>query len=87
LLAALVPGSEGRLGFPAFYDRCSPAEIENALLENGFVVGAIETSYCQSDYFEFFFPLYAVSTAYELAVRSLGLRNLAAIVLVVARRP
>lgn len=42
--------------------------------------------YFQSPYYAFFFPLFALSALYELVVRALGLRNLAAYVVVVAER-
>lgn len=81
-----VPGSEGRLGFPAYYDRCYPAALRRLLERHGFAVEELRPDYYQSDYYDSFLPAYLLSAAYELAVRALRLENLAASLLVVARK-
>lgn len=86
LLHALVPGSKGRLGFPAHYDRTSASEIRRLLEEHGFTVRQLDVSYYQSPYFDFFVPLFVVSALYELLIRALGRENLAADVVVIAER-
>jgi hypothetical protein len=86
LLRALVPGSAGRLGFPAYYDRTSASEITRLLESHGFSVADLRVSYYQSPYFESVIPLFVLSALYELCIRALGLRNLAAYVVVVAER-
>lgn len=86
LLHSLFPWSRGVLGFPAYYDGCYPAELERRLEAHGFEVTDVRVDYYQSEYYSFFLPAYVVSAAYELAVRAAGARNLAAAVLVVARR-
>lgn len=87
LLKALIPGSSGRLGFPAYYDRCTDHGMRRLLEEEGFEVVGSRVSYYQSDYFEFALPVYLVSALYELVVSALRLRPLAATVVVVARKP
>jgi ubiquinone/menaquinone biosynthesis C-methylase UbiE len=87
LLRNLVPGSEGRLGFPARYEHCTASLMEDVLRRQGFEVERTEVSYYQSDYFGFLVPLYLLSVGYELVVRALGRRDLAAVVMVVGRKP
>jgi ribosomal protein S18 acetylase RimI-like enzyme len=58
------------------------------LLERaGFEVVEERVRYYQAEYFSWFVPLYLVNAAYELVVYRLGVRDLAAAVLVVARKP
>jgi 2-polyprenyl-6-hydroxyphenyl methylase/3-demethylubiquinone-9 3-methyltransferase len=87
LLRTLIPGSSGRLGFPAYYDNCTDHAMRRLLEEEGFEVVSSRVSYYQSDYFEFALPVYAISALYELVVSALRLRSLAATVVVVARKP
>lgn len=87
LLRNLVPGSDGRLGFPARYEHCTASQMEQVLRRQGFEVERTEVSYYQSDYFGFLVPLYLLSVGYELIVRALGRRELAAVVMVVGRKP
>jgi ubiquinone/menaquinone biosynthesis C-methylase UbiE len=87
LIHLLVPGSEGRLGFRAYYDRCSPAAVEPLLRESGFDNVALEVGYEQAFYFDFFLPLYVLAALYDAAVRRLHVRGLASLVLVSAQKP
>ena len=82
----ILPESKGICGFPAVYNECYFSAIRNLLLNNGFELVDVKPSYYQSQYFDFCFPLFAVSAGYEVLVKLLGLRNLAAYLLVVARR-
>ena len=86
LLRTLVPGSGGRLGFEAYYDRTYPAEVRRLLEEHGFSVSCVRVSYYQSPYLEFFVPFFLLSAVYELCIRALGVENLAAYVVVAAER-
>jgi ubiquinone/menaquinone biosynthesis C-methylase UbiE len=87
LLRALIPGSEELQGFPAYYDHCSASEMERLFVRSGFTIVRTEWSSYQSDYFGFFLPLYLLSLAYDTIVQRLGLRPLAATVLLIARKP
>ncbi|MGI8631532.1 MAG: class I SAM-dependent methyltransferase [Solirubrobacterales bacterium] len=87
ILHFAIPGSRGKLGFPAFYDRCYPSAMERVLVGNGLEVEAMHLGFHQRDYFDFAFPLFAVNSLYELIVFSLGLRDLCAVMLIVARKP
>lgn len=87
LVHFFVPGSKKILGFPAYYDRTYPAGMRRVLRDAGFDVVDERVTYYQAEYFAFLFPAYALNAAYELLISWLGVRNLAAAVLVVARKP
>src|SRR3954469_25339114 len=80
------PGSEGRLGFPAYYKSCYPSAMRSLLTKHGFELHDLRVSFYQSTYFQFFFPFFLLSVTYELVVYALGLQNLGAHILVVARK-
>lgn len=86
LLRALIPDSQGRLGFRAYYDRTYYSKVRTMLDSQGFDVVDVRLSYYQSPYFEFFAPLFVLSAFYELFVYRLRLKNLASTILVVARK-
>jgi ubiquinone/menaquinone biosynthesis C-methylase UbiE len=86
LVRTFFPSQKGICGFPALYDVCYCSAIVNLLLKNGFDRVDVMPSYYQWQYFSFCFPLFVASAAYALLVWLLGLRNLAAYLLVVARK-
>jgi SAM-dependent methyltransferase len=86
LLYTFRPETRGICGFPAHYNRCYYSGIRRELLRNGLDLVVAKASYYQSPYFNFFFPLFAVSALYEVLAKLLRLRNLAAYLLVVARK-
>jgi SAM-dependent methyltransferase len=86
LIHLLVPGSEGVLGFRAYYDRCSPRGVEGLLRRHGFEKVSVEAGYEQAFYFDFFLPLYLLAALYDEAVRRLDARALASLVLVSAQK-
>ena len=87
LIHFVAPTSKGRLGFPAFYDHCYPSAMRRLLEKHHFELVETRVSYYQSDYFDFFVPLYLLSALYELGVYAVGAENLAATALIVARKP
>jgi SAM-dependent methyltransferase len=87
LIAAFHPQWQQDCGFLAFYDLCYFSAMRRLLEGNGFKNPNFFFRYYQSIYFDFFFPLYAVMLAYDLAVSFLGIRNLACAILVTAERP
>lgn len=87
LLHRLYPPTRGVVEFPVFYDRCHPSAFEGALRRRGFVDVETQLSFNQTDYVSAFFPAYLACALYEAVVRRLCLRDLAAYVLVVARKP
>lgn len=86
LLSMLVPGSKGILGFPAFYDHCTPHAMEHLFQRHGFEIVESRTNYYQADYFGFFVPFYLLNAGYELVISRLNRRSLAASALIVARK-
>jgi hypothetical protein len=56
------------------------------LRRNGFEITDIRVSYGQTDYFAFLLPLYLLVALFEMVLMALGLKNLAATVLITARR-
>lgn len=87
LLYSLHPETEGTPRFRAFYDHCYCTAIVQLLGHHGFDVEEVTASYYQSHYFGFFLPLYLLSAGYELVPYAAGLKDLAASLLVVARKP
>lgn len=79
---------EGRHGgrFPDFYDRCYYSAIKKVMENHGFEVVGAHLRYYQSRYFSFFVPLYVLSVLYEMLIQALAMKNLAARVLIVARK-
>lgn len=78
------PESKG--GYPAFYDNCYHSGIRRLLAKYGFEIVDERFSYYQSPYFRFFVPFFLVSALYEMVIWVLGARDLAAYVLIVARK-
>lgn len=86
VLYFFFPESKGILGFPAFYDNCYYSGIRKLLERHGFEVIGAHLSYYQSPYFYFFVPLFLVSAIYEMVIRVLGVKDLAAYMLIIARK-
>ena len=71
LLYGIFPEMRRDHGFPAYYDRCTPARLERLARKHG-LVRERRRLYFQSNYFRFCFPLYAVWRAWMLFFRSLA---------------
>jgi 2-polyprenyl-6-hydroxyphenyl methylase/3-demethylubiquinone-9 3-methyltransferase len=70
ILYGVDPGSRRNQGFPAFYDRCTPADFRKLATEHGFEVEELRTFY-MSTYFFFFFPAYVAWRAWILFSKAL----------------
>ena len=86
LLHRVYPHTHEVVEFPVFYDRTYPSAFERLLREQGFTDIEVRVSFNQTDYAAALLPAFVLVALYELAVRALGLRDLAAYVLVTARR-
>jgi ubiquinone/menaquinone biosynthesis C-methylase UbiE len=86
ILYFLQPQVEGVCGFPAKYDRCYYSALVALFKSHGFEIEEVRLRYYQSRYFDFFVPAYLASVTYELFARATGARNLAAYLLIVARK-
>jgi ubiquinone/menaquinone biosynthesis C-methylase UbiE len=85
LLFWLHPESRNRGGHPAVYDRCYSSAIRRVVERHGLEVVHLNLSY-GTNYCYFFVPLFLLVSLYEIALQTLRLRNLAATLVVVARR-
>ena len=71
ILFGIYPHMRRSQGFPAHYDRCTPAALEALALRKG--LRAVERRvYFQSDYFRFCFPIHALWRLWVLLFRSLA---------------
>jgi len=86
LLDFLQPQVVGICGFPASYDRCYFTALAGLLTAHEFQIEQHRLRYYRSRYFNFFVPAYLASIAYEVCARATQRRDLAACVLVVARK-
>ena len=86
LLHFAIPSSAGVVEFDVFYDHTEPVALERLFCEAGFRDVQISWTAAQADYFKAFLPAYLLVALYQTVVRALGLRRLAAYVIVDARR-
>ena len=84
ILHTFRPEAKGVVEFPAFYENCWESRMRKLHLAAGFSSVRTEVHYYQANYFDAIYPAYLANLAYEGAVRQLGLRNLAAYVVVKA---
>jgi SAM-dependent methyltransferase len=82
----LVPGSEGVLGFPAYYDRTTARQFSKLAEQAGFRVARCSCSYYASMYFRFFAPLYVLSLLLDHLRHVLAIKELASFYLFVLEK-
>lgn len=87
LLTRFIPGSKGRLGFEAFYDRATFREFSESLTDAGFEIEEGFASYFSSSYFRFFVPLYLLGLSIDYLRYALGKPRFASYFMFVARKP
>ena len=85
LLHRVNPGSRGQVEFRVFYDHCDPETMRGLFLAAGFREVTIDVTWAQPGYFETLLPLFLTTSLYEWVVRRLGIRRLAAYMVVSAR--
>jgi SAM-dependent methyltransferase len=83
---ALLPESVGQVEFDVVYDHTDPVAIERIFREAGFRKVSVEWTPAQVDYFRPVLPLFLLVAVYQRVVRALGLRRLAAYLVVTAER-
>lgn len=86
LVHIAIPSSKGQVEFPTFYDHCTARDLEEGFLAAGFSEVDVRVCYAQSSYFYPFLPIYLLVIAYQFAVKRLGIRQLAAYLIVDAIR-
>lgn len=65
ILFTLFPNAKKRQGFPAYYNHCTPREVQEIAQSLGFEI-LDKRYYYVSSYFSFFFPLYLLWRIYML---------------------
>jgi len=86
LLHKVKPETRGQVEFEVFYDHCHPDAMGNVFKQAGFREVSVSVCWAQPGYFESVFPLFLVTSAYERLVARLGIRRLAAYMIVSAVR-
>ena len=71
ILFTVFPHTRRDQGFPAFYDRCTPAGFDRMSRRHGLAT-ELRRIYFQSDYFRFFFPLHAAWRLWTLCFRRIA---------------
>jgi ubiquinone/menaquinone biosynthesis C-methylase UbiE len=87
VLFFLRPKTKGTCGYRAFYDRTNYSAVRRMHAKLGLDVQSVEVAFHASDYYTFFLPFFLLSASYETIISWLGVKNLAAYLLVVARKP
>ena len=65
LIKYLRPEAAAITGYPAFFDNCSPSEMEKLCLNKGFKDVDVICYYKATDYFAFFLPAYLITSVLE----------------------
>jgi SAM-dependent methyltransferase len=86
ILAHLVPGSAGILGFEAFYDRATFTEFRQCLIDAGFEIELEYASFFSSWYYRFFVPLFLAGLCVDYLRYAIGSPRLASHFTFVARK-
>jgi SAM-dependent methyltransferase len=87
LIAILRPEAVAVTGYPAFFDHCSPGDMERLLQQAGFGDIRIKAFYRASDYFAFFLPAYFAVVLFEALCEACGWRLFASGFVISAVRP
>lgn len=80
------PGFKDSCGFKAYYNKCYYTAFKAMLEKEGFDIIDVRVRYFQSLYYDFFYPAFLASLAYDLIIQSVGAKNLGAQILIVARK-
>lgn len=82
----VMPSTRDGIGFEVHYDHCYPQALERDFRAAGFRDVQMQLTWACPGYFTAFYPLFLTHALYEQTVRRLGLRRLAAYVVVKAIR-
>jgi 2-polyprenyl-6-hydroxyphenyl methylase/3-demethylubiquinone-9 3-methyltransferase len=86
ILHGVFPESQGRQGFPAYYDRCTPREFSKMVRAVGLQVEA-SRYYYSSGYFRFLVPLHVLWRIWSLSAAALWKEQAAETFVLVLRKP
>jgi|GEM_PF-1327730 len=87
LIPVIRPAAEAVTGYPAFFDRCTPAQMEAEFKRAGFCDVEVQPFYRANDYFAFLLPAYVAVTCLEKSFEALSLAPLASGFVISARKP
>lgn len=87
LIRYLRPDSVAETGYPAFFDHCSPQEMEELFQRAGFTEIDLQPFYRAHDYFAFFLPAFVLITFYENFCKYFDLRPLCSGFVISAKHP
>ncbi len=85
LLHALDPDTKGKVEFPTVYDHCYPRALRQAFGEAGFRDVDLTICWGQPGYFEFFLPVFLLTSMYERFVQRRDMEDAASYAIVQAR--
>lgn len=71
ILFFIYPGMRHAHGFPAYYNKCTPASVRSLCKDAGLNLVEVRHYYCSS-YFQFFFPIQALWRLWSLLVCGCG---------------
>ncbi len=86
VLHKVMPWTVGQVEFDVHYDQGWPIALEQAFRDAGFRDVSVEVTWAQPGYFEACYPLFLAHALYEVMVRRLKLRRLAAYMVISATR-
>lgn len=86
LLGLIADGEHAMGGYPTYFDRCTPARMEQTFREAGYGDVAVSVWYSPTPYFRAFVPAHVLMLAFMHLCRVLGWRSVCSGFLVVARR-
>ena len=82
----VMPSTRDDIGFAVHYDHCYPQALAHDFRAAGFRKVQMQLTWACPGYFTAFYPLFLTHALYEQIVRRLGIRRLAAYVVVKATR-
>ena len=86
LLRAFMPDRADHLGFPAFYDHCTPRDFRRFAASCGLQIKELKTYYISS-YFSVLFPVYVLWRVWIFAYRAIAPEQAAESFVLIARKP
>lgn len=86
LLYFFNPKIKDTVGMPSFYHKCYYSAIRSIFEKYGLQIVEIKFSFYQSQYYDFFLPLFLISSFYEILIQTVGAKNMCAYILVIARK-
>lgn len=87
LLEHLIPEKQEKLGFKAYYDRCTYSQITREARDAGLELVRYFYDFHSSAYFRFFVPVYLASLSLDRLRAALDWKDLASYYLFVFRKP